>query len=118
MQRFFGVIAGFVFPPLGVYLARGFALSFWINLVFTLLFYVPGQIHALWVVAHTREDGRRAPDGTQTFVALLLGAFLPPLGVAGKVGFLVPAFWINVVLTLFFWIPGSIHALWVITAED
>lgn len=117
MKRFLGVLAGAIFPPLGVWMVAGFRPAFWINLLLTLLFYVPGQVHALWVVAHTRSDGSEAPDGGSTFVALLLGLFLPPLGVWWKLGTFSMAFWLNVLLTLFFWLPGSVHALWVITDE-
>ncbi|MEZ4318402.1 MAG: YqaE/Pmp3 family membrane protein [Myxococcota bacterium] len=117
MGRFLGVLLGALFPPAGVWWVAGFRASFWINLVLTLLFYVPGQVHALWVVAHTRSDGRAAKDGTKTFLALLLGLFLPPLGVWWKCGLFSLAFWLNVVLTALFWIPGSLHALWVITDE-
>lgn len=116
MSRFLGVILGAFFPPVGVFLAVGLGVPFWLNLLLTLLFYVPGQIHGLWVVAHTRSDGGPAPDGTDTFIALLLGLLLPPIGVLWKRGVGL-ALLLNVVLTALFWIPGSIHALWVITKE-
>jgi len=118
MQRFMGVVLGAFVPPVGVWMVKGFRLAFWVNLVLTLLFYVPGQLHALWVVAHTGPDGRDAPDGMATFVSLLLGFLLPPLGVWWKLGAFSLAFWVNVVLTLLFWFPGSIHALWLITSDD
>ena len=44
---------------------------------------------------------------------VLLSVLLPPVGVAMEVGF-TTQFWINVVLTLFGYIPGIIHALWII----
>lgn len=44
---------------------------------------------------------------------IILSIILPPVGVFLEVG-LTTHFWINVVLTLFGWIPGIIHALWVI----
>lgn len=37
-------------PPLAVLLKVGLTTQFWINLVLTILGFVPGQIHALWVV--------------------------------------------------------------------
>lgn len=46
-------------------------------------------------------------------VRVLLAFFLPPLGVALEVG-LKPQFWINVLLTLLGWLPGVIHAIWII----
>jgi uncharacterized membrane protein YqaE (UPF0057 family) len=44
---------------------------------------------------------------------ILLAVFLPPLGVFFEVG-LGKQFWINVLLTLFGFIPGIIHATYVI----
>lgn len=116
MSRLVGVLLGAFLPPVGVFMVKGLALAFWINLVLSLFFYVPGQIHAFWVIAHTRNDGRPDPDGMQTFIALLTAFFLPPLGVLFKEGLSI-SFVINCVLTLFFWLPGSIHALWVIVDD-
>lgn len=44
---------------------------------------------------------------------ILIAIFLPPLGVAMEVG-LGLHFWLNIVLTLLGYIPGSIHAVYVI----
>lgn len=47
-------------------------------------------------------------------VILLLTFFLPPLGVALKLGFCTH-FWLNLLLTVFgFYIPGLIHGLYVV----
>lgn len=46
-------------------------------------------------------------------IRILLAIFLPPLGVFLQVG-LGLQFWINIVLTLLGWLPGIVHALWVI----
>ena len=46
-------------------------------------------------------------------VRILFAILLPPLGVFLQVGF-ARAFWINVVLTLLFYFPGLIHAIYVI----
>lgn len=48
---------------------------------------------------------------------LLLGLLLPPVGVFFTVGF-GPTLWINILLTLLGWLPGSIHAVWVILKHD
>ncbi len=47
---------------------------------------------------------------------LLAAIFLPPLGVFLQVG-LGTDFWINVVLTLFGYVPGIIHAVWIIVSK-
>jgi uncharacterized membrane protein YqaE (UPF0057 family) len=46
-------------------------------------------------------------------LAVILAIFLPPLGVFLKRG-LDAQFFINSLLTLFGWLPGIIHALYVI----
>ena len=38
-------------PPVGVFLQVGLGLHFWINIVLTLCGYVPGIIHAVWIIA-------------------------------------------------------------------
>jgi uncharacterized membrane protein YqaE (UPF0057 family) len=49
-------------------------------------------------------------------VRILCAIFLPPLGVFLQVGIGID-FWINIVLTLFGYIPGIVHAIWVITRK-
>ena len=46
-------------------------------------------------------------------VSLLLALFLPPVGVLLKTG-VSGHFLLNIVLTLFGFFPGILHALWVI----
>ena len=46
-------------------------------------------------------------------VRILCAIFLPPLGVFLQVGIGVD-FWINILLTLFGYIPGIIHAVYII----
>lgn len=49
-------------------------------------------------------------------VLIVLSIFLPPLAVFLKKG-IMPTFWINLILTFIFFIPGVVHALWVVTKE-
>lgn len=44
------ILAAIVVPPLGVFLTSGISTAFFLNLGLTLLGWVPGVIHALWVV--------------------------------------------------------------------
>jgi len=37
--------------PLGVFLQVGLTKHFWINILLTLLGYIPGIVHAVWVIA-------------------------------------------------------------------
>lgn len=48
------IILAILLPPLGVFLQVGFGLQFWINIVLTLLGYLPGIIHAVYVIVKYR----------------------------------------------------------------
>ncbi|MDH6068116.1 YqaE/Pmp3 family membrane protein [Chrysosporum ovalisporum APH033B] len=50
-------------------------------------------------------------------VRLLLGLLVPPVGVFLTVG-AGPTLLINILLTLLGWLPGSIHAVWVIAKHE
>lgn len=45
------LLLSILIPPLGVFLQVGFGLQFWINILLTLLGYIPGLIHAVWIIA-------------------------------------------------------------------
>ncbi len=45
------IILAILLPPLGVFLQVGFAGAFWLNILLTLLGYIPGIIHAVLVIA-------------------------------------------------------------------
>ena len=45
------IILSILLPPLGVFLQVGIGLHFWLNIVLTLLGYVPGLVHAIWIIA-------------------------------------------------------------------
>jgi uncharacterized membrane protein YqaE (UPF0057 family) len=45
------IVIAIVLPPLGVFLQVGFKGAFWLNIVLTLLGYVPGLVHAIWIIA-------------------------------------------------------------------
>lgn len=44
------VIIAILLPPLGVFLEVGLGPQFWINVLLTLLGYIPGIIHALYII--------------------------------------------------------------------
>jgi uncharacterized membrane protein YqaE (UPF0057 family) len=44
------ILVAILLPPLGVFLQVGLGLHFWLNILLTLLGYIPGIIHAIWVV--------------------------------------------------------------------
>ena len=45
------VVFSVIIPPLGVFFKVGFGLHFWLNIVLTLLGYIPGLVHAIWIIA-------------------------------------------------------------------
>jgi uncharacterized membrane protein YqaE (UPF0057 family) len=44
------IICAIIIPPLGVFMEVGLGAQFWINILLTLLGYIPGIIHALVVI--------------------------------------------------------------------
>ena len=44
------ILLAIILPPLGVLLQVGIGLHFWLNILLTLLGYIPGVIHAIWVI--------------------------------------------------------------------
>lgn len=49
------LILAIVFPPLGVFLQVGLGGQFWLNVILTILGYIPGIIHAVYIII-TRGD--------------------------------------------------------------
>jgi uncharacterized membrane protein YqaE (UPF0057 family) len=48
------------------------------------------------------------------WVIILFAILIPPVGVALKFG-IVDKFWISLLLTLLFWLPGAIYSVIVVT---
>ncbi len=48
---FIKIIFAVLLPPLGVAMEVGFTKHFWINVLLTVLGYVPGIIHAVYIIA-------------------------------------------------------------------
>lgn len=44
------ILLAILLPPVGVALEVGLGLHFWLNIVLTLLGYIPGIIHAVYVI--------------------------------------------------------------------
>lgn len=57
MMDFIKILFSVLLPPLGVFLDQGIRKHFWINILLTLLGYLPGIIHAVYVIA--KEPTRR-----------------------------------------------------------
>ena len=48
------IILAIILPPLGVLTQVGLGLHFWLNILLTLLGYIPGIVHAVWIIASRR----------------------------------------------------------------
>ena len=44
------ILLAIILPPLSVFLQVGIGLHFWLNILLTRLGYIPGIIHAIWVI--------------------------------------------------------------------
>lgn len=45
------ILLAVILPPIGVFLEVGLGKHFWINVILTLLGFLPGIIHAVYVIA-------------------------------------------------------------------
>lgn len=48
------IIISILLPPLGVFLQVGIGKHFWLNILLTILGYIPGIVHAIWVIAKNK----------------------------------------------------------------
>ena len=44
------ILCAILLPPLGVFLQVGLGIHFWLNILLTLFGYLPGIIHAVWII--------------------------------------------------------------------
>ncbi len=50
MKDVLRILAAIFLPPLAAFMVVGFTKHFWINLLLTLFFWLPGQVHAIWLI--------------------------------------------------------------------
>ncbi|MDJ0591296.1 MAG: YqaE/Pmp3 family membrane protein [Pleurocapsa sp. MO_226.B13] len=50
------ILAAIILPPLGVFMTMGISQALIINVLLTLLGWVPGVIHALWIISKQSEQ--------------------------------------------------------------
>lgn len=48
------LICAIFLPPLGVFLQVGISKQFFINVLLTLLGYLPGIVHAVWIIIRVK----------------------------------------------------------------
>ena len=54
------IILSIILPPLGVFLQVGLGMHFWINILLTILGYIPGIIHAIYIIVTRPKKGAPA----------------------------------------------------------
>jgi uncharacterized membrane protein YqaE (UPF0057 family) len=60
-MRLLRILLGILVPPLGVFLTAGASSALIINILLTLLGWLPGSIHAVWVITkHAERADERA----------------------------------------------------------
>lgn len=45
------ILIAILLPPLGVFLEVGLGKHFWLNILLTILGYIPGIVHAVYIIA-------------------------------------------------------------------
>ena len=50
------LILAILLPPIGAFLQVGMSKHFFINIILTLLGYLPGVLHAVWLVVTEKGD--------------------------------------------------------------
>jgi uncharacterized membrane protein YqaE (UPF0057 family) len=50
------IILALLLPPASVYLTKGFSSALIINIILTLIGWVPGIIHAFWILSKESEN--------------------------------------------------------------
>jgi len=55
MSNLIRVLLAILLPPLGVFLTVGLGGQFWLNILLTLLGYIPGIVHAVWIIARQAQ---------------------------------------------------------------
>ncbi len=48
---FLRILLAILLPPLGVFFEVGLGKHFWLNILLTILGYIPGIIHAVYIIA-------------------------------------------------------------------
>jgi uncharacterized membrane protein YqaE (UPF0057 family) len=60
IMDFIRILLAIILPPLGVFLQVGLGKHFWINILLTLLGYIPGIVHAVYIIAKVGPKDRPA----------------------------------------------------------
>jgi len=73
-------------------------------------------LNSFWVLGQGRIKNL-IEKSVMSILRILFAILLPPLGVFLTVG-IKPHFWLNILLTILGFLPGIIHAVWIIAKND
>ena len=45
------IIIAIIFPPVAVFIKKGFGVDLLVNIVLCILLFLPGLVHALWLIS-------------------------------------------------------------------
>lgn len=51
MANLLRILLAILLPPVGVFFTVGLGGQFWLNILLTFLGYIPGIVHAVWIIA-------------------------------------------------------------------
>ncbi len=71
----------------------------------------------IWKEYQADKKAGRSKDDDNHILAIIFAILLPPVGVLIYEGKVTTKFWIALLLTLLFWLPGAIYALLVVTGN-
>jgi len=58
-MKLFHLILGILIPPVGVFLTYGLSTTLVINILLTVLGWIPGSIHGVWAIAKHYENSEK-----------------------------------------------------------
>src|SRR3712207_2654460 len=50
------ILLAILLPPVGVFLTVGLGGQFWLNILLTIFGYIPGIVHAVWIIAARAKE--------------------------------------------------------------
>ncbi len=59
-KDFLRILLAILLPPVGVFLQVGLGVQFWLNILLTLLGFIPGIIHAVYIILTRGATQRHA----------------------------------------------------------
>lgn len=75
------------------------------------------EVRTLLKEYRANKKAGKVDDSDNHILAIIFAILIPPLGVYLYQGKITTKFWISLVLTLIFWLPGAIYALLVVTGN-